>query len=153
MPIVRLARISTDCDDVFAVRHAVFVIEQGVPVSLERDEHDDVADHFIAYDGDRAVGAGRLVVEPAGFEGTDPGLGPVGHLGRLAVRAEARGARLGVALVQAIEAQARERGLAVMVLSSQTYAISFYERLGYVAHGPEFDDAGLAHRWMARRLR
>ncbi len=39
-----------------------------------------------------------------------------------------------------------------MALSSQTYAIPFYERLGYTAHGPEFDDAGLPHRWMRRAL-
>ena len=156
MPVIRVARTSTECADVFAVRHAVFVTEQGVPEDLERDAQDEEADHLVAYDGDRAeraVGAGRLVVEPAGFEGTDPGLGPVGHLGRLAVRAEARGARLGAALVHAIEECAQERGLAVMALSSQTYAIPFYERLGYVAHGSEFDDAGIPHRWMTRRLR
>ena len=155
MYVIRVASTSTECDNVFALRHAVFVTEQGVPAALERDEHDDVADHFIAYDGDRAdraVGAGRLAVEPAGFEGADPELGPVGHLGRLAVLPEARGAGLGAALVQAIEERARDRGLAVMVLSSQTYAIGFYERLGYAAHGPEFDDAGLPHRWMTRRL-
>jgi predicted GNAT family N-acyltransferase len=150
--VIRVAGTSTERDSVFALRHAVFVAEQGVPAELERDEHDEGADHFIAYDGDRAVGAGRLVVEPAGFEGTDPGSGPVGHLGRLAVRPEARGSGLGVALVRAIEDRARDRGLAVMALSSQTYAIGFYERLGYAAHGPEFDDAGLPHRWMTRRL-
>jgi predicted GNAT family N-acyltransferase len=150
--VIRVASTSTECDDVFALRHEVFVTEQGVPAALERDDHDDVADHFIAYDGDRPVGAGRLVVEPAGFEGTDPGFGPVGHLGRLAVRREGRGARLGVALVKAIEERARERGLAVMALSSQTYAIGFYEHLGYAMHGPEFDDAGIPHRWMTRRL-
>jgi predicted GNAT family N-acyltransferase len=152
VPVIRVARTTTECDDAFAVRNAVFVTEQGVPVALERDDSDAAADHFIAYDADRPVGAGRLVVEPAGFEGTDRELGPVGHLGRLAVVAEARGAGLGVALVHAIEERARERGLAVMALSSQTYAIPFYERLGYVAHGQEFDDAGLPHRWMTRRL-
>ena len=59
-----------------------------MPADLELDDLDATADHFVAYDGDRAVGAGRLVVEPPGFEGCDPGLGPVGHLGRLAVRPE-----------------------------------------------------------------
>lgn len=149
---IRLAVRPADVEAAYAVRHDVFVSEQGVPVALERDAADETADHLVAYDDDHPVGAGRLVVEPAGFEGTDPGLGQVGHLGRLAVRPEARGARLGAALVVAIEEQARKRGLAVMALSSQTYAIPFYERLGYVAHGEEFDDAGLPHRWMTRRL-
>jgi predicted GNAT family N-acyltransferase len=28
------------------------------------------------------------------------------------------------------------------------HAIPFYERLGYVARGPVFLDAGIEHRWM-----
>ena len=90
----------------YAVRHEVFVVEQGVPVELERDERDPAADHVLATRGSRPVGAGRLVVEPAGFEGIDPALGPVGHLGRLAVLAEARGSGLGAAMVAVIEEQA-----------------------------------------------
>jgi len=152
MTSIRLAGTAEEVADAFAVRYDVFVTEQGVPADLERDDQDGDADHLVAYDGDRPVGAGRLVVEPPGFEGADPGLGPVGHLGRLAVRPEARGARLGVALVAAIEERARARDLAVMALSSQSYAIPFYERLGYTAYGPEFDDAGLPHRWMTRAL-
>ena len=150
MRAVRLAAGPDDVAAAYAVRTDVFVGEQGVPADLELDELDDTADHLVAYDGDRAVGAGRLVVEPAGFEGSDPDLGPVGHLGRLAVRPEARGTGLGLDLVAAVEARARERGLRIMVLSAQTHALGFYERLGYTAYGPVFDDAGLPHRWMRR---
>ena len=150
-----LVRRVTDPAEVAAaylVRHVVFVEEQGVPVELERDERDPGADHFLARVDGRPVGAGRLVVERAGFADLDPGLGPVGHLGRLAVLAEARGAGLGAALVQAVEARAAERRLAVVYLGAQTHAIAFYERLGYTAYGPQFDDAGLPHRHMQRRL-
>jgi predicted GNAT family N-acyltransferase len=136
----------------YQLRTDVFVLEQGVPPELELDDLDAVADHFVAYDDDRVVGAGRLVVEDAGFEGSDPALGPVAHLGRLAVRPETRGTGLGVDLVRAIEARAAERGLRVVALSAQTHALGFYERLGYTAYGPEFDDAGLPHRWMSRTL-
>ncbi len=136
----------------YAVRHDVFVTEQQVPAELELDELDDAADHFVAYDDDEAVGAGRLVVEPVGFEGTDPSLGPVGHLGRLAVRPQTRGTALGAALVRAIEERAAECGIRVVVLAAQTHATAFYERLGYAAYGEVFDDAGLPHRWMRRLL-
>jgi predicted GNAT family N-acyltransferase len=40
----------------------------------------------------------------------------------------------------------------VIALSAQTQAIGFYERLGYTAHGEEFDDAGLPHVWMTKPL-
>lgn len=152
MRTVRLVTTLEERDAAYAVRTDVFVTEQGVPVELELDELDETADHFVAYDDGRVVGAGRLVVEAPGFEGTDPALGPVAHLGRLAVRPETRGTGLGVDLVRAIEGRAAERGLAVVALSAQTHALGFYERLGYTAYGPEFDDAGLPHRWMRRRL-
>ena len=152
---VRLAQDEGDRAAAYQVRYDVFVTEQQVPAELELDELDEAADHFVAFDHDRAgraVGAGRLVVEPAGFADADPALGPVAHLGRLAVRPETRGTALGIALVAAIEARAAERGLRVVALSAQTHALGFYERLGYAAHGPVFDDAGLPHRWMTKQL-
>jgi predicted GNAT family N-acyltransferase len=152
---IRVAHDESDRAAAYRVRYDVFVTEQQVPADLELDELDETADHFVAYDddrADRAVGAGRLVVEPAGFAGAEPALGPVAHLGRLAVRPETRGTALGVALVAAIEARAAERGLRVVALSAQTHALGFYERLGYTAHGPVFDDAGLPHRWMTKLL-
>ncbi|MDQ1627572.1 MAG: hypothetical protein QOI54_1316 [Actinomycetota bacterium] len=149
---VRLARSAQDVALAYAIRAEVFVVEQGVPTDLELDDLDGDADHFLAYAHGRPVGAARLVVERPGFPGAPDAPGPVGHLGRLAVRRGMRGSGLGVALVRAVEARARQRGLAVMALSAQTYAIGFYERLGYTAHGPEFDDAGLPHRWMTATL-
>jgi predicted GNAT family N-acyltransferase len=154
---VRLASGSREVAEAYAVRHEVFVTEQGVPADLELDSYDEDADHFVAFLDEVlarqvAVGAGRLVVEPAGFAGIDPSLGPVGHLGRLAVRRPGRGTGLGVALVRAIEARARSRGLRVMVLSAQTQAVGFYERLGYTPYGEVCDDAGLPHRWMRSPL-
>ena len=59
--VVRLAG-PQDLDGVYAVRHEVFVVEQGVPVELERDELDAAADHAVAVDAAGAVvGTGRLV--------------------------------------------------------------------------------------------
>lgn len=152
MRTIRLALDPHDRDAAYAVRYDVFVTEQQVPAELELDELDDAADHFVAYDDDEAVGAGRLVVEPAGFEGADPALGQVGHLGRLAVRPQTRGTAMGAALVRAIEERAVACGMRVVVLAAQTHATPFYERLGYTAYGEVFDDAGLPHRWMRRQL-
>jgi len=149
---ILLALEPHDREAAYAVRYDVFVTEQQVPPELELDELDDAADHFVAYDDDEAVGAGRLVVEPPGFEGADPALGPVGHLGRLAVRPQSRGTALGAALVRAIEARAVAGGLRLVVLAAQTHATAFYVRLGYTAYGEVFDDAGLPHRWMRRQL-
>jgi predicted GNAT family N-acyltransferase len=126
----------------FAVRHEVFVVGQGVPVGLERDDLDDTADHLVARVDGRVVGAGRLVVRGDG----------VGVLGRLAVREQARGSGLGIALVRGIEERARERGVRLIELHAQTPVREFYERLGYVAYGDEFLEAGIPHISMAKTL-
>lgn len=153
MTEVRLALSVDEIAAAYAIRTEVFVGEQGVPPDLELDDLDPTADHFLAYDdAGQPVGAGRLVIEPPGFVGAPDATIPVGHLGRLAVLAVARGSGLGLALVAAIERRAAERGLTIIALSAQTQAIGFYEQLGYAAHGPEFDDAGLPHRWMTRPL-
>jgi predicted GNAT family N-acyltransferase len=126
----------------FAVRHEVFVVGQGVPLDVERDELDDTADHLVARVDGQVVGAGRLVVRADG----------VGVLGRLAVREEARGTGLGGALVRGIEERARERGARVIELHAQTPVREFYERLGYVAYGQEYLEAGIPHISMTKAL-
>jgi predicted GNAT family N-acyltransferase len=149
---VALATGARDLAEVFAVRSTVFVDEQGVPVELERDDADATADHFLARLDGTAVGTVRMVAEPPGFSGVDHGLGPVAHLGRLAVLGPARGLGIGGALRDAVEGRAVDRGFRVLYLAAQTHAVGFYAMAGYEAFGPEFDDAGLPHRHMVRVL-
>ncbi|MDX3533921.1 GNAT family N-acetyltransferase [Streptomyces sp. MB09-01] len=135
----------------FAVRTEVFVVEQSVPESIEYDAYDAGAVHVLAAGPDGApLGTGRLLHGAAALAKTgDP---TVGSLGRLAVRKVARGLGVGVGLVRAIEAEAVRLGLTGVDLGAQTQALGFYERLGYVAYGPEFQDAGIPHRAMRRPL-
>ncbi|WP_086724460.1 GNAT family N-acetyltransferase [Streptomyces sp. NRRL B-24085] len=149
---VRVAEDPADREACFRVRKEVFVGEQGVPEDIEYDAYDAVAVHVLAVREDGVpLGTGRLLSgdAAAGKTGGDPS---VGSLGRLAVTQAARGLGVGAALVRAIEDAARARGLAAVDLHAQTHALGFYERLGYVAYGPEFPDAGIPHRAMRRVL-
>ncbi|GGZ31407.1 acetyltransferase [Streptomyces poonensis] len=135
------------------MRKEVFVAEQGVPEDIEYDPYDALAVHVLAVREDGTpLGTGRLLSgeAAAGKTGGDPA---VGSLGRLAVMKQARGLGVGAALVRAIEGAARELGLTAVDLHAQTHALGFYERLGYVAYGPEFPDAGIPHQAMRRALR
>jgi predicted GNAT family N-acyltransferase len=133
------ARWPEDRHDLLQVREAVFVAEQGVPLELERDAHDGTALHLLARDGDgNPVGTGRLL--------------PDGHIGRIAVMRAWRGRGVGSALLNALVGEARKRGLAGVQLNAQCTAVDFYERHGFVAEGPVFDDAGIPHRHMQREL-
>ncbi|UXY27022.1 GNAT family N-acetyltransferase [Streptomyces sp. HUAS TT20] len=149
---VRIADDPADREACFAVRKEVFVVEQRVPQDIEYDEYDAVAVHVLAVREDGVpLGTGRLLSGEAAASktGGDPS---VGSLGRLAVAREARGLGVGVALVRAIEEAARARGLTALDLHAQTHALGFYERLGYEAYGPEYQEAGIPHRAMRRSL-
>ncbi|GAA3246625.1 GNAT family N-acetyltransferase [Streptomyces lavendulae] len=149
---VRVASSEADLAACYAVRTDVFVVEQSVPESIEYDAYDAVAVHVLAVGPDgEALGTGRLLHGPEALAKT--GSPEIGSLGRLAVRKSARGLGVGVALVRAIEAEAAGLGLTAVDLGAQTHAMGFYERLGYVAYGPEFQDAGIPHRSMRRSLR
>jgi predicted GNAT family N-acyltransferase len=118
--------------DAQAIRHEVFVIEQGVPVELEWDDMDAVCLHAVVYDGAaNAVGTGRLL--------------PDGHVGRMAVKKSARGAGIGGAILEALMQEAKKRGDCSVLLNAQTHAEPFYERFRFVREGEEFMEAGIPH--------
>jgi len=150
--VLRVAEDAADREACFGVRKEVFVREQGVPEDLEYDAYDAGALHVLAVREDGLpLGTGRLLYGEAAASKTDGDL-TVGSLGRLAVTKAARGLGVGAALVGAIEDAARARGLAAVDLHAQTQALGFYERLGYVAYGAEFPDAGMPHRAMRKAL-
>ena len=123
-----------------ALRTAVFVEEQGVPVALERDAEDAAAVHALARNRlGLAVGTGRLVA------------GAPARIGRMAVRRDLRGSGVGRRVLDALAAAAGARGDAQVLLHAQVSALAFYRRAGFVAHGPEFEEAGIAHQEMRRR--
>jgi predicted GNAT family N-acyltransferase len=141
-PAVRIRR--ADPDDlpvVFALRHAVFTVGQGVAEDIERDDRDAGAVHVLAEHAGAVVGTGRLVVS-----------GPVGIVGRMAVAVPARGKGVGAAMLAALEQVAVERGLSAVELHAQLSARGFYERAGYTAIGPTYSEAGIDHVTMHRAL-
>ncbi len=132
-------------NDALSVRRAVFIEEQQVPEELEIDEHDrpDTGTvHFVAYAGETPVGASRLRPYAPG----------VGKVERVAVLKSERGTGLGRELMLAVEKTARRLGYHSLKLNAQTHAQRFYEKLGYQPHGDVFDEAGIEHIAMEKKL-
>jgi len=124
-----------------ALRRAVFIDEQGVPEADEVDDLDGEALHLLAVDSGRPVGSARLLLR-----------GDSVKVGRVCVLADQRGQGLGAALMRAaIEVARGLPGVRRVKLGAQTHALGFYERLGFVASGPEYLDAGIPHRDMLLR--
>lgn len=124
--------------DALAVRTAVFVREQGIPLELEHDERDAQAVHCVAYRGSRPVGTGRLLTE--------------GRIGRMAVLSDERRSGIGRRILGELVACAAARGDREVELHAQQYVASFYAAQGFVAVGRTYYEAGIPHVTMRRSL-
>lgn len=121
------------------VRHAVFVLEQGIAAELEWDGRDPACVHVVAFAAqDDPIGTARMQ--------------PDGHIGRMAVLPSWRGRGVGGAMLECLLATARESALEEVWLTAQTRASGFYLAHGFAPEGDEFLDTGLPHRKMTRRL-
>ena len=120
----------------FAIRHAVFVIEQGVDAGLERDSYDTAAIHLLARLDGEPVGTARAIVNA----GTT-----LAKIGRVAVLRHARGAGVGARLMHAFLKEPALNGVTQFELHAQIQAKQFYERLGYAVSSEPFSEAGIPH--------
>ncbi|MDG5758032.1 GNAT family N-acetyltransferase [Natronococcus sp. A-GB1] len=138
----RIVDSDTEHEDALAVRHAVFVEEQGVDEDLEYDEYDANAVHVVAYDGSDPVGAARLRELEDG----------AGKVERVAVLEPRRGEGIGRKLMAVLEKRARADGFDELKLHSQTHAAGFYAEVEYERYGEEFEEAGIPHVRMRKKL-
>lgn len=121
------------------IRHAVFVVEHGVPAATEQDGLDAAAAHLLARDDNgQPIGCGRLTDEH--------------RIGHLAVLPTWRGQGVGVALLRGLIERARHFGWPEVSLTALVSAQGFYAREGFVADGAPFDEAGLPHQTMRLAL-
>jgi predicted GNAT family N-acyltransferase len=142
MTEVRPARDADEVRAALALRHEVFVVEQGVPLAEEVDEHDETdAVHLVAVEDGRVVATCRLVAD-----------GEMVKLGRMAVGAAARRRGIASRLLAEGEARARALGARRIALAAQTGALGLYERAGYAPYGERFMDAGIEHLMMEKHL-
>lgn len=135
----------TQTDDLktcHGLRRTVFIEEQGVSEAEEMDGRDGDALHILATLDGTPMGCARILV-------TDT----VAKIGRVCVLKQARGTGLGAALINACLDVARAQdGITTAKLGAQMHALAFYEKLGFTAYGPVYDDAGIDHRDMERPL-
>ncbi len=114
------------------IRTRVFIDEQHVPVALEWDELDAIAQHLLAVNNaNEPIACARILHN--------------GSIGRMAVLKEWRGLGVGFALLQQAIKMHQQQGVKLITLSAQTHAISFYEKAGFEVVGKPYLDAGILH--------
>jgi predicted GNAT family N-acyltransferase len=132
-----------DWPEIVDLRTRVFVLEQGVPPEIEQDDRDATAVHALSRDGSgRVVATGRLLLGDDGRA----------SIGRMATDPAHRGNGHGAAVLAELQRAARARGAVEIELHAQLTARGFYERAGYDPVGEVYEEAGIEHLTMRRRL-
>lgn len=128
-----------DVYDIWRIRDAVFAVEQQV-----QDEDPDgrdllaTASHLWVEDADGPTSYLRVYVDDAGAR----------RIGRVCTRRDQRGKGLSGQLMAEVH---RRWGDETLLLSAQAYLEAWYEAMGYVRSGENFDDAGIDHVPMTRK--
>ena len=129
--------------EIQAIRRSVFQEEQGVDPALEFDGLDATATHLLAYLDERPVGTARiryLERQTAKIE-------------RLAVLSTARGLGIGKKLMVKALDVAQENNTQDVVVNAQEYVKALYQQLGFEQVEERFEEAGIVHIKMIKRLR
>ncbi len=150
LPELRIGKVASEGElfSALALREIVFIEEESIPESLERDAEDAGAFHLLCFDSGHAVGTGRLVLLDSGPEGA-PGIW--GRIGRMAVLKSHRKRRVGSLLLDALEKEARRRGCIGALVHAQVHCKEFYLKRGFTPFGEEFEEAGIPHIGMSKR--
>ena len=129
---------SAEGSQIKQIRKSVFSLEQKIDASLDLDGQDPCAVHVLAEMDGQFVGTGRMLGD--------------GHIGRLAVLKSARGRGVGKKLVQKLLDVAGQQGGGRVFLGAQEHAVGFYEKLGFQKYGSPYEEAGIRHMHMEKRI-
>jgi len=128
-----------ELDKVFAIRKIVFVDEQNCPPELEW-EHEDESIHFLATQNGQPCGACRWRKTDLGYK-----------LERFAVLKDFRGQGVGRALIAEALSDLPESANYIY-LNAQLDAMSLYAKFGFIAEGDQFEEAGIQHFKMVKKV-
>ena len=135
-------KVVTNLEDlikVIVVRGIVFVEEQGVPYTIERNEHDFSATHILGEMDGEPFAAGRIRAA-----------GEFAKLERVAIRKSHRGKGLGHKLTDFMISVARKQGFKKFKVHAQAYLKDFYQKHGFEIVGDMFKEADIDHYLMIR---
>lgn len=139
---VKMVETEEEMKKAYEIRRTVFIEEQNVPPEIEVDQYEDEAIHFICYDDEKVIGAGRLRF-----------VGEHGKLERICVLKPYRGKSFGKKIIEAMEKEIVNNNYSKALLNAQTHAKEFYERIGYQVISDEFIEAGIPHVTMEKKLK
>lgn len=121
----------------FDIRREVFIKEQGIEEDIEIDGSDKYAKNMILTINNIPIGTGRLIEIDKKM-----------YIGRLAVLKQYRKKGYGTNIIRFLLNEAKNMGYREVFIHAQSYAINFYEKLGFKSFGDEFLEANILHKNM-----
>jgi predicted GNAT family N-acyltransferase len=139
---VKIAENQTEISSAKEIRRMVFQIEQGIDSNLDFDNKDEEAEHIIAYFGKEAVGTVRIRYI----------LKKTAKLERVAVLKAYRKTGIGTKMIDYIIDYLQKKGMEEIMLDAQEQAKKFYEGIGFKKKGQIFEESGIPHIEMWKRI-
>lgn len=97
--------------------------------------------HVAAFDGEDVKATAMLDIQ-----------GDKVRIRQVSVHPDLRGKGVGAGIMAFAENLAKQLGATVSVLHARETALAFYERIGYVTEGDFFEESGLPHVKMSKKL-
>ncbi|OWR27797.1 GNAT family N-acetyltransferase [Saccharibacillus sp. O23] len=138
----QLAYGSGEYEESLRLRNEVLRRPLGMEIANDDLSGDLSALHVGAFAGERLVGILLLRPKSAG----------VLQMKQVAVDESLRGRSVGRKMVEYAETLAAAQGCEEIVLHAREIAVPFYERLGYAREGERFEEIGIPHYVMSKKL-
>ncbi len=140
--VIKTAELPQELPAIQAIRRLVFQIEQGVDPVLDFDGQDEMAEQIIAYMDDQAIGTARIRYLDE----------QIAKIERLAVLSTARGQGIAKKIMKKALDVVTENNIQEVVVHAQEHLKGLYQQLGFQQEGEKFEEAGISHVKMRKKL-
>jgi predicted GNAT family N-acyltransferase len=140
--VIKTAESPQDFSAIESIRRKVFQLEQGVDAALDFDGKDALSEQIIAYLDGEPVGTARIRYLDC----------KTAKIERLAVLSSARGKGIGKQIMEKALDIASENNIERVVIHAQEHVKGLHQKLGFEAEGEIFEEAGIPHVKMRKKL-
>ena len=139
---IRIAAFgSAEYANLVHLRHVNLRAPLGLEFTSDELALDVTGVHYGAYNGTTAIGC--VIAQPL-----KQGI----RVRQMAVESTCRGQGVGKQLMESLESHCLREGIVHFTLHARRESTGFYQKLGYMPHGEEFYEIGLAHQRMDKTL-
>ena len=136
-------------DEVVGLRTRILREPLGLAFTTEFLEVEYADVHIACYENGSERLVGCLLIRNVVTADTEPATVQVKQV---AVRDDLQRRGIGRQLMAAAEAHAQHKGISRVIVHAREAAAAFYDALGYVEYAPRFEEVGIPHRAMQKRL-